>query len=344
MHELSGQRSWHKACAEQMSRRHDFKIGDLEAARRHMMTITAGRCEFTAREPKRFNTFGATYFSLGQTSIHYLKWDSESEFETSTYFPRGYHVLVHVPLRSEFKTFAGGRSVRTRTGELLVVSEPGIAVKRWQGSGEMLSLVIPRKALEKSLDHSQPDRELGDIDFKSLSVVNMHRMDTLTHYLEMIIRDLCGPSSLFQEKRLAAQAERTLLMMLLGSLPHASPPASAKIAPYYVRRAEAFMRDNLEYPFSFDALLQASGVSARTLYYGFEEYRDSSPMKYLKKLRLAVARHDLQDARKSTLPLSQLMLEYGYSSASQFSRDYRKEFDESPRQTLSRASRTNCKV
>lgn len=344
MHELSGRQNWHKACAEQMSGRPDFKVGDLDDARRHMLTITAGRCKFTAREPKRFNAFGATHFSLGQTSVHYLRWDSESEFETSTYFPRGYHVLVHFPLKNEFETFAGGRSVRTRTGEFLVVSEPGVAVKRWQGSGEMLSLVIPRKVLEGSLDPGQPDRALGPIAFESLSVVNMHCMGTLTHYLETIIRDLSGPAPLFRDKRLAAQAERTLSLMLLGSLPHSSHSTSAKIAPYYVRRAEAFMHENLECSFSFDALLAASGVSARTLYYGFKEYRYSSPMKYLKSIRLAAARHELQNARKSTMPLSQLMLEYGYSSASQFSRDYRKEFDESPRQTLNRASRTNCKV
>jgi AraC-like DNA-binding protein len=343
MRKLSGQQSWHKACAEQMSRRPDFKICDLDGARRHMSNITEGRCEFSAKEPKRFNAFGTTHFTLGQTSIHYLRWDSESEFETSTYFPDGYHVLIHFPLMNEFETFAGGRSVRTRTGEALVVSEPGIAVKRWRGSGEMLSLVVPRKVLAVSLD--QPSRGLSAVDFKSLSVVDMHGMSTLAHYLETIIRDLSGPTPVFLDSQLAAQAERTLLMMLLGTIPRSNQPAPSKIAPYYVRRAECFMRKNLGCSFTFDALLKASGVSARTIYYGFKQYRSSSPMKYLKKARLTAARCELQEKRRVfPLPLAQLMQRYGYLNASQFSRDYRKEFDESPRQTINSACPANCRV
>ena len=43
------------------------------------------------------------------------------------------------------------------------------------------------------------------------------------------------------------------------------------IAPYYVRRAELYMRLNLATHITVQGLSRVSGVSARTLAYGFSE-------------------------------------------------------------------------
>lgn len=76
---LSPFAQWSQACAERTSRRSNFAAGGFDTARQHMLGITGGRYDFSANRPSRFIDFGGANIRLGGTSIHYLKWNSETE-------------------------------------------------------------------------------------------------------------------------------------------------------------------------------------------------------------------------------------------------------------------------
>ena len=152
-----------------------------------------------------------------------------------------------------------------------------------------------------------------------------------------MIADLSGADSVFGGSELAFQAERTLHLLFLKSVASRNPlmagDTAVAIAPFYVRRAEAYLRDHLDQDVTVDALAGAAGVSARTLHYGFKFYRNASPMKYLKKIRLTTARSALLEARVSGRRIGDIAANCGYVSLSHFSRDYREQFGESPTAT-----------
>ncbi|WP_341891934.1 helix-turn-helix domain-containing protein [Variovorax sp. YR752] len=76
-------------------------------------------------------------------------------------------------------------------------------------------------------------------------------------------------------------------------------------------------------------------VSRRTLQYAFETVAGTSPVLYLRALRLNAVRRDLRAGRATKV--QDAAARHGFWSLSQFSSDYRQQFAERPSQTLERA-------
>jgi AraC family ethanolamine operon transcriptional activator len=99
-------------------------------------------------------------------------------------------------------------------------------------------------------------------------------------------------------------------------------------------RAEAWLRQNLAEPPKIADLCGALGASERTLYEAFREHLGTTPKSYLKTLRLQAARRDLLHGAGRRV--TDVALEWGFLHFGWFSRDYRRLFGETPRQTLQR--------
>ena len=77
-------------------------------------------------------------------------------------------------------------------------------------------------------------------------------------------------------------------------------------------------------------------MSLSAFHRAFKEVTSESPLQYLKKIRLAKARdHIVQDRMKAYVAADKV----GYESASQFSREFKRHFGQSPAE-LMRAVRT----
>ncbi len=327
-----------KTCAEQMARLRDFSTGGIASAQRHIAEITDGSRLFTVNTPNKFNNFGGTQIRLGGTSIQFLKWVSDAQCQTSILRPPDHHIVLHFPLIGEFEARQGSRRVDAKVGQLMVVSSEGPTVRRWQGPCELLNVVVPRQGLAKMMAVDFGFDVIRPPKFEPLAVVDLNKAATLTRLIETIVADLNDKVSFFSDPVVAAQAERTLLLLILKSIPHddlhvLNGPRSG-IAPYYVRRAESHMRQHLGEDVTIESLTAAAGVSARTLYYGFKKYRKETPMKYLKGVRLKSARQALLDARAVGGRVSHIAARFGYRNFSQFSRDYKECFGENPAATV----------
>ena len=79
-------------------------------------------------------------------------------------------------------------------------------------------------------------------------------------------------------------------------------------------------------------------VSRRTLQYAFETVVGSSPVLYLRSLRLNAVRRELHAGATATV--QDAAARHGFWSLSQFGSDYRRLFAERPSQTLARARST----
>ncbi|WP_016743930.1 AraC family transcriptional regulator [Rhizorhabdus wittichii] len=138
--------------------------------------------------------------------------------------------------------------------------------------------------------------------------------------------------------RVARQLERALLVGLLRAAPHnysvEMELQSREIAPHYVRRAEAYIRANMARDLKMEDIVEESGVSSRTLFYGFRRWRQTTPMAYLKAARLDCARMALTGASVAGGSVTDVALGVGYQYLSRFSSDYRARFGERPSDTL----------
>ena len=114
-------------------------------------------------------------------------------------------------------------------------------------------------------------------------------------------------------------------------------PTTISALPYYVRRADQYIREHADKTIILEEVVAVAGVSARTLHYGFNRFLDCSPMAYVKQVRLKMARERLLAAGAHGGSVTQIAMECGFSHLSKFARDYRLRFGEPPSETLRRA-------
>ena len=143
----------------------------------------------------------------------------------------------------------------------------------------------------------------------------------------------------FSGSPLARQAESYLLSTFLMQLPHSHRPtleASARRAlmPRTVRRAQDFMRAHAGTPGTLVDLCSHLGVSARSLQNGFQNFRGTTPMAFLRALRLRHARERLRLADPASSTVTEIALTCGFGHMGEFGTLYKRTFGVTPRQTL----------
>lgn len=95
-----------------------------------------------------------------------------------------------------------------------------------------------------------------------------------------------------------------------------------------IRRAIAHLRENFRSHVAVDDLCRIAGMSPSSFYAQFRSVTETSPLQFLKELRLIEAqRLMLFDG----LSVSSAAFEVGYESPSQFSREYARRFGSAPR-------------
>jgi len=94
-----------------------------------------------------------------------------------------------------------------------------------------------------------------------------------------------------------------------------------------IRRAVAWIRDNQTTRLRIEALCEVSGMSRASLHRHFQSMTGLSPLQYQKLLRLQEARQLLLTGEHRAADVA---FAVGYESASQFSREYLRQFGASP--------------
>ena len=108
------------------------------------------------------------------------------------------------------------------------------------------------------------------------------------------------------------------------------------ISHRHVRRAVAYMEAHAAEPITVGDIAVAAGTTARSLQEAFRRRFDMSPMQFLRRLRLRLAREQLLDGQNVGLTVRGAALRWGFAHAGRFAQQYLAEFGEHPSQTLRR--------
>lgn len=105
-------------------------------------------------------------------------------------------------------------------------------------------------------------------------------------------------------------------------------------APYYVKRAEAYIEAHFAEPLSLADIAAQAGVSARSLQNGFQNFRHMTPMAFLRRVRLEHAHRALLMADPAFSSVTDIAIDCGFSHMGEFSALYKRAFGVTPRDTL----------
>ncbi|MFO0907122.1 MAG: helix-turn-helix domain-containing protein [Isosphaeraceae bacterium] len=151
--------------------------------------------------------------------------------------------------------------------------------------------------------------------------------------LDLLHEGLDTPDRL-REAGVAAAWEARLLDAWLADVVAPDPNFSSLTRHTAAKRAEDFLRANLDRPVSLGELCQESGVPQRTLMLGFGELFGVPPGVYHRVLRLNRARRELLRAGPHETSVAAVALRWGFDHLGRFARDYRRMFGVSPIETL----------
>ncbi|WP_168123652.1 AraC family transcriptional regulator [Paenibacillus sp. HB172176] len=107
-----------------------------------------------------------------------------------------------------------------------------------------------------------------------------------------------------------------------------------------ISKAIHYVKLNFAQSISVDDIAQAGGISPSTLHHKFKAITSLSPIQYQKQLRLQEARRILLAGDKH---ITTTAFEVGYESMTQFSREYKRFFGQSPLKDI-RAIRVQAKT
>jgi AraC-like DNA-binding protein len=193
---------------------------------------------------------------------------------------------------------------------------------------EQLFVRIGRKAVA---EHSGFRR----LQFKRGVDLRNPRLAPWIHHVATIISDTQTSEYIASAPHVANDYERLLLSLLLAGQDHYDAAArTAGIAPSSVRRAEEFIHANCTLPLTLAEIATAAGVPARTLLESFRRFRNTSPVRYLRDVRLDYAQKLLQDCAVTTA--AQAAMDAGLMHLGRFSKEYAERFGERPSDTLRR--------
>ena len=102
-----------------------------------------------------------------------------------------------------------------------------------------------------------------------------------------------------------------------------------------VRRAVAYIEGSAGDDIDLVAIAAAAYVSPRALQYAFRRHLDTTPMAYLRRVRLDAAHRELEAADPSDgIPVTTVATRWGFPYPSRFATTYRRAYGQHPRTTL----------
>ena len=145
------------------------------------------------------------------------------------------------------------------------------------------------------------------------------------------------------EPLVAAGAARLLVATALAAFPNnalTDPTIEDRhdAHPATLRRAVAFIDENAHLDVSVaDVAAAAASVTIRAIQLAFQRHMGTSPMEYLRRVRLDHARQDLMRAGPGGgLTVTAVAYRWGFRSSSRFAAAYRRAYGVSPSHTLNR--------
>jgi transcriptional regulator GlxA family with amidase domain len=113
-------------------------------------------------------------------------------------------------------------------------------------------------------------------------------------------------------------------------------PAAA--SSLQVRSAVELMHEKLHEPLTLGSLAAQLGISGRSLQQGFRRYQDTTPLAYLRQLRLEAVHRELSNPQ-NTLGVGEVAAKWGFAHVGRLAKLYRDSYGQSPSETVQRALR-----
>ncbi len=272
--------------------------------------------------------------AMADTSFGYLEYGSTVTVSLGKEID---HYTVCLPIQGSHTLFDSG--IPDLSNKALVLSPGREASINMDSQWRSVFVTFNRRILEFELARllGQPVRT--PLVFQTAMQTDTPETSSWWRAVKYYIKEMREKSSIVSHPCVGSEIERNLIRALL--LAHRSNYSdriennSIYSLPNYLRMAKEFIEDNFHDDICLDMIRISAGVNMAKLCSGFKEFTGTTPMGYLKRVRLERAREELMkgDPRKN---VSTVALDAGFNHLGRFSVEYKAAYNESPSETASR--------
>jgi AraC-like DNA-binding protein len=269
-----------------------------------------------------------------RSSLNYLHYGSEVTVEPG---PLGDFFNIQVQMAGRVETQCGKQVRSIAPGQAAVLSPGEFVSMQWMADSAMLIYCIEREFVEHKLrtlletDLRQPI--VFDIRMSSDSAAGAGWLRAISLFQQEL--DII-PGFLNYPHAIDSFEECLVLSLLYGQRHNYSElllGQAKSVAPGHVKRVEDFIRAHAANHITIEDLASIANISARSMFSGFKRFRGTTPMKFLRDVRLTNARLDLQQALPGTT-VTDVCGRWGFCQFGRFAAAYKAKFGELPSITL----------
>ena len=306
------------------------------------ITDLAEACDFLSRAygPVRISTpdkitpvqvtgLGAGPLRLGQTDLP-MTVDYQAAPDSQVLI--GYVVAGVVRWQTE------GQAAVFGPGDVAVLKQPG---QVYQGRSE--SACVRTVSFEASVLYQVadglPDRAPFPVRFTGMTPVSAAAADRLRSTVDFAWNLLAGNPAAGDQPLVTGSTARLLAATALSTFPNTA--AAEPTARDYddasratLNRAVRFIEENAGADLSAADIAAAAKVSIRAVQFAFRRHLHTTPLAYLRRIRLSHAHHDLVVADPAAQTVTAIAYRWGFPSSSRFAAYYHEAFGMLPSHTL----------
>lgn len=271
-------------------------------------------------------------FSIGAFDI--WKTDCATGVQAKFHAPPDSYSL-YLPLSGSLEVRCRGVNLISQPGTIVLGEFQETEITRKHSSRSHVALSFPKSEVRRQLHDMLESAVAHDIQL-ALEIpdtsATYDRLTAMGHFLWTHLHTRMHDAlPVHSSERMF----RSILALLLEDLPHrysdalARPGAAA--VPWQVKRAIDYMVANVREDIRAKDIAEAAGVSVRALQVAFQRFKDTTPLNYLRQLRLDGARDNLCTPSGETV--AEVARKWGFAHMGRFSDLYKLAYGELPSDT-----------
>lgn len=316
-----------------LSRFNSFSSSDLDAVRSYVGRLFCQHQLDINKPGEQINT-RLCHMEMSNSSFVYLDYGAPVIINPGCLQD---FYLLQIVLEGNASVSNGQRVYTASSGEATLINPNEPITITSSEKCRFLSIRLNKKLIHQQLTTSLQDTPSELIKFKHSLNFQTEGGQAIYHYIRFLLDEINLLSN-HQEANTTFQFfEKTLVSMLIDLHQHnytkqLSSIKSMQTAPC-ITRTKQFMEDNLSQPISLEDLAFVAKTTPRSLRNMFYRHYNTSPMSYLKILRLDQAHEQLTKASSGT-NISSIALDCGFRHLGRFSKEYKNRFGQAPSTTL----------
>lgn len=273
-----------------------------------------------------------------RTSVGPLMIDEMSIAGTLDARPDAINRVVAIwPTHGRVSASCDGLASIAEAGDIALVTQPDLPY-RWCSEDLRATAVLMEPSVLASVAAGLPTRQASlPIRFSGFTPVDAAAgrlwKDTVVYVRSLLANDD------FATPLVIGQATRMLAAVTLSTFPNSavigrSASDTTDHKPVLLRRAMEYMDANAGNDIGLVDIADAVHVTPRAVQYMFRRHLETTPLQYLRRLRLHYAHQDLVAASPAHDTVTHIAARWGFAHTGRFAVLYRQTYGQSPHATL----------